>query len=92
MVTKRHRHLYWTTNLEELFGFPPGTLLISRYESGGGFAGAPEVLTVSLVSGMAPDSPKPEQAEWPQPSNNVDYRVGGRMFSGWVYYDPKYDD
>lgn len=84
MISSQWSHLYWTKCKEELMGYPPGTLVIVGHECGGGFAGAPERLTVAKLSGCK--GPAPKEAEWPMPSESVEYVIGGQLFSGYNYF------
>jgi hypothetical protein len=85
MIHDGYMHLYWTTNAKDFMGYKPGDLLVTGYHGGGGFAAAPQVLVLGLATGIAPGQPTPEPAEFPPPSLNVEYRIGGRLFNGYHY-------
>jgi hypothetical protein len=86
MILNRHKNLYWKLVLDELFGEPSGYWLCVDYSSGGGFAGAPEVLVLAPASGIAPGEPSPQLAEFPSPCSLVEYRVGGRSHGMYHYF------
>lgn len=87
MINNSHKYLYWKTNSNEFAGFKPGELLVVEYHSGGGFAGAPEVLKLTKIKNIANGQPVPDLKEFPPPSTNLEYHIGGRAFSNYAYFE-----
>lgn len=85
MLSHRFKELYWKTNAVTFMGFDPGTVVVTDYRSGGGFAGAPEQIVLGLVTGIAPGQPPPEPVEFPQPSPSLAYHIGGQGYTGYHY-------
>lgn len=85
MINNSLADLYWKTNANEFLGYPPRTLIIIGYIPGGGFAGEPQKFRLGLVSGIASNQPQPESAEFPTPNGEIEYTVGGHLFSGYHY-------
>jgi hypothetical protein len=89
MHNNDHAYLYWKTNAKEFLGYAPGKLVVVGYESGGGFSGAPEVLTLGLTGGIAKGQPDTESVELPPPRVSLEYHIGGRDFQGYHCYRPR---
>lgn len=86
MLNNSVQELYWTTNKNAILGYEPGELVVWEYHCGGGFSGAPQILNVAPVMGIAPGQPVPQPADWPHPCTGIEYRVGGRLYAGYHYY------
>lgn len=85
MLNDTFSGLLWKTNDKPLLGYDVGCLVCHTYESGGGFAGAPQVFYMAPVEGIAPGQPKPEPASFPHPCTGVEYHIGGRRWNGYHY-------
>lgn len=85
MINNQHSKLYWKTNKNVLLGYQPGELLCVDYCCGGGFAGAPERIKLGKAQGIASGQPEPQSAEFPAPSTDIEYTIGGRLFDGYHY-------
>lgn len=88
MINDSLKHLYWKTNANTFLGFKPGELVIVGYHSGGGFTGAPQMLEAALASGIAKGNPTPQPVEFPLPFTELEYRIGGRLWNGYHYFNP----
>lgn len=86
MISKRFRCLYWKTNKNTFFGFPPKSLLVVDYHSGGGFAGAAEMIILCPIGNIAHTEKEiPEEADFPDPSSSLEYRIGGLFWGNYAY-------
>lgn len=71
MVYDELKALLHKTNSNEVLGHKPGTLVVVAHKEGGGFAGAPQVLTLNVLT----EDEGYERAVFPDPRSSVEYLI-----------------
>jgi hypothetical protein len=69
--------LLWAVNASTFLGYAPGMLMVVKHTPGGGFYGAAQELHLSIKQGNETETF--QQADFPPPSRDVMYSIGGPM-------------